>query len=74
MIALFSSMGWALGVTALISGVVEGSLWPSFLTLLHADLRARGGELRESSMGRPGLSGARRLRSLGLGWNGPRGR
>jgi hypothetical protein len=44
-IAFLSSMSWGLGVTMLISGVVQGCLWPSFLTLLHADLRIRAGEL-----------------------------
>jgi hypothetical protein len=44
-IALLSSMSWALGVTMLVSGLVKGSLWPSFLTLLYADLRIRAGEL-----------------------------
>jgi hypothetical protein len=43
-VALFSSMSWALGVTMLVSGLIKGSLWPSFLTLLHADLRIRAGE------------------------------
>jgi hypothetical protein len=38
-------MSWAVGVTVLISGLVKGSLWPSFLTLLYADLRIRAGEL-----------------------------
>jgi hypothetical protein len=44
-VALFSSMSWAVGVTMLVSGLVKGTLWPSFLTLLHADLRIRAGEL-----------------------------
>jgi hypothetical protein len=42
--ALLSSMSWAIGITMLISGVVRGALWPSFLTMLHADLRIRAGE------------------------------
>jgi hypothetical protein len=37
-------MSWALGLSVLVSGVVEGSLWSSFLTILHADLRIRAGE------------------------------
>jgi hypothetical protein len=43
-VAFLSSMSWGIGVSVLISGVVEGCLWPSFLTLLHADLRIRSGE------------------------------
>jgi hypothetical protein len=37
-------MGWATGVSMLLTGVVKGTLWPSFLALLHADLRIRAGE------------------------------
>jgi hypothetical protein len=44
-VAFLSSMSWGLGVSVLVSGVVEGCLWPSFQTLLHADLRVRAGEL-----------------------------
>jgi hypothetical protein len=43
-VAFLSSTSWAIGLSTLIAGVVEGSLWPSFLTLLHADLRIRAGE------------------------------
>jgi hypothetical protein len=43
-IAFLSSMSWALGLSVLVSGIVEGSLWSSFLTVLHADLRIRAGE------------------------------
>jgi hypothetical protein len=57
-LALISSMGWALGVTMLVSGVVKGALWPSFLVLLHSDLRIRAGEREpwigdEASLPRP---------------------
>jgi hypothetical protein len=44
-IALVSSMSWAIGVTSLITGLVKGTLWPTFLTLLHSDLRIRAGEI-----------------------------
>jgi hypothetical protein len=43
-ISMLSSMSWGLGVTMLISGVVKGCLWPSFLTLLYRDLCIRAGE------------------------------
>lgn len=74
LLSLVSSLSWAFGVTLLISGTVKGTLWPAFLTLLHADLRARSGELRGASSRRPRLSGARRLRALGALPPGPKDR
>jgi len=59
--AFLSSLSWAMGVAMLISGIVEGCLWPSFLSLLHADLRARAGETRGFD-GRRGVLGGRVLR------------
>lgn len=38
---LLSSLSWTMGLTILVNGVVEGSLMPAFLTLLHADLSER---------------------------------
>jgi len=52
-ISLFSSLSWAMGVTILVSGLVQGTLWPSFLTLLHADLRIRAGERDPRSEAEP---------------------
>jgi|GEM_PF-1665522 len=43
--ALISSMTWGAGLVMLLSGLVKGTLWPSFLALLHADLRIRAGEI-----------------------------
>jgi hypothetical protein len=65
LLSLFSSLSWAIGVSLLISGTIKGTLWPAFLTLLHADLRARSGEPRGAGSRRTRLSGARRLRALG---------
>jgi hypothetical protein len=56
-VAFLSSMSWALGLTMLISGVIQGSLWPSFLTLLHADLRIRAGELEPMIENLPASAG-----------------
>ena len=47
--ALISSLTWGTGLAMLLSGLVKGSLWPSFLTLLHADLRIRAGETEAES-------------------------
>ena len=44
-VAFFSSMSWAIGIAMMIGGVVQGALESSFLTLLHADLRIRAGEV-----------------------------
>ncbi len=43
---MFSSLGSTAALSALITGVVKGGLWPIFLTLLHDDLsfRARRGD------------------------------
>lgn len=38
---LLSSLSWTMGLSILLSGIVEGTLMPAFLTLLHADLSER---------------------------------
>jgi hypothetical protein len=38
---LLSSLSWTMGLTILLNGIIEGSLMPAFLTLLHADLSER---------------------------------
>jgi hypothetical protein len=63
-LSLLSSMGWVMGISMLFTGVVQGTLWPSFLTVLYADLRTRKGELAASALGGPRLRGSRRRRSV----------
>lgn len=61
-VKLFSSLGWVVAVSYLLSGVVEGILWPSFLTVLYADLRARKGERTELGLDKKRPHGSRRRR------------
>jgi hypothetical protein len=62
MLKLLSSMGWAIGVNFFLSGIVQGILWPSFLTVLYADLRARKGENTDLGLDKPRPHGSRRRR------------
>lgn len=66
-IAFLSSISWAIGVSMLVSGVVQGALWPSFLTLLHADLRIRAGELEPSAEDEPAPPAIAEVPSEGSG-------
>jgi hypothetical protein len=43
--AFLASLSWGAGLSMLVSGVIKGGLWPSFLTLLYTDLRIRAGEI-----------------------------
>jgi hypothetical protein len=61
-VKLFSSLGWVVAVSYLFSGVVQGTLWPSFLTVLYADLRARKGERTELGLDKKRPRGSRRRR------------
>ena len=60
--AFLSSLSWAMGITMLISEVVKGGLWSAFLTLLHADLKARSGERPERGLRKPPRASMRALR------------
>ncbi len=72
--SLYSSLGWAIGIGLLLSAIVQGTLWPVFLTILYADLRTRSGEIQGLSLGCPEPRGARRLRSFLYGGRGSGGR
>jgi hypothetical protein len=62
---LLSSLSWTMGLTLLLNGIVEGSLMPAFLTLLHADLAER--EEKECRRQKaPALMAPRRRRPAGI--------
>ncbi len=61
-LSLFKSLGWALGISMAITGIVQGTLWPTFLTVLYADLKKRAGEGPSLFVDAPRPRGYRRRR------------
>ncbi len=73
-LSLLRSLGWAIGIGMAITGIVQGTLWPAFLTVLYADLKKRAGENSGLTIDAPRIRGSRRRRLLAnRAFDGPDG-